>query len=181
MHQMARHRRKDRQAHRPSARPLPPPPAVSPTIILPEKFSRPPLPQLGQIESFEEGLVAEFRSFTSLGESAEAYIRIVFSTARSCNALESTPEWEEQFESLAVDQTAFVIADERWKCSMQNLLSEQQSSRWHLRSKARCEQGLPAASARQLLFFILGPHHLGAKLEGHAALFALMRLRERCV
>ena len=124
-HQKARHRRKNRQALRRRARPLPAPPVVSPTITLPEKFSCPHLPSRGQIESFEEKLVAEFRSFTSLGESAEAYIRIVFSTARSCNALESTLEWEEQFESLAVDLTAFVFADEKLKCSMQNLLSEQ--------------------------------------------------------
>ena len=59
-HQMARHRRKDRQAPRPRAWPLPLPPAMSPTIILPEKFSCPPLPQLGQIESFEEALITEF-------------------------------------------------------------------------------------------------------------------------
>ena len=82
-HQMARHRRKDRQALRPIARPSegqvsPPPPAISYTITLPEKFSCPNLPSLGQTESFEEALATEFRNFTSLGESAEAYIRIVF-------------------------------------------------------------------------------------------------------
>ena len=109
--------------------------------------------------------MAEYRSFTSLGEIAEAYVRAVFTSARSCVALEASPEWEQEFENLACDQTAMVIADEKWKCSMQNLLSEQQASRWHLRSKARREQGLPAASARQLLFFILSFHHLGAKLE----------------
>ena len=180
-HQKARHRRKNRQALRPRARPLPIPPIVSHTIRQPEKFSCPHLPSRGQIESFEEKLVAEFRSFTSLGESAEAYIRIVFATARSCSALESTPEWEEKFESLAVDQTAFVIADEKMKCSMQNLLSDQHLSRWHLRSKARRELGLPAASARQLLFFILSFHHLGARLDEENALFPLMRLRDTCI
>ena len=81
--------------------------------------------------------MAEFRSFTSLGESAEAYVRIVFTTARACTALESSPEWEQEFENLSCDQTAMVIADEKWQCSMQNLLSEQHASRWHLRSKAR--------------------------------------------
>ena len=154
---------------------------MSHTIRQPEKFQCPPLPQRGQVETFEEKLVAEFRSFTSLGESAEAYVRIVFTTARSCVAQESSPEWEQEFENLACDQTAMVIADEKWKCSMQALLSEHQASRWHLRSKARCEQGLPAASACQLLFFILSSHHLGAKLEGHDALFALVRLRDQCV
>ena len=53
MHQKARHRRKDRQALRPSARAPPPPPVVSPTITQPEKFSCPPLPQLDQVENFE--------------------------------------------------------------------------------------------------------------------------------
>ena len=82
-HQKARHRRKNRQALRPRARPLPIPPIVSHTIRQPEKFSCPHLPSRGQIESFEEKLVAEFRSFTSLGESAEACIRIVFADRKS--------------------------------------------------------------------------------------------------
>ena len=59
-HQIARHHRKDKQTLRPMARPLPPPPAISPTIILPEKFSCPHPPSLGQIESFEEAFVTEF-------------------------------------------------------------------------------------------------------------------------
>ncbi len=109
-HQKSRHRRKNRQALRPRIRALPTPPVVSHTIRQPEKFHCPPLPQRGQIETFEEKLVAEFRSFTSLGESAEAYVRIVFTTARACTALESSPEWEQEFENLSCDQTAMVIA-----------------------------------------------------------------------
>ena len=93
------------------------------------------------MDAFEEKLVAEYRSFTSLGESAEAYVRAVFTSARACVALKASPEWEQEFENLACDQTAMVIADEKWKCSMQSLLGEHQASRWHLRSKARREIG----------------------------------------
>ena len=57
-HQKARHRRKDRQALRPRVRPLPPPPVVSPIVTQPERFLCPPLPELGQVETFEEKLVA---------------------------------------------------------------------------------------------------------------------------
>ena len=77
---------------------------------------------------------------------------------------------EEKFESLAADQTAFAIADEKMKCSLQHLLIDQHLSQWHLRSKARRERGLPAASARQLLFFILSFHHLGARCNEENAL-----------
>ena len=133
------------------------------------------------MEAFEEKLVAEFRSFTSLGESAEAYVRAAFDSARACTAPEADPQWEQAYENLSCDQTSMVIADEKWKCSMQALLNDQQAARWKLRSRARREQGLPAASARQLLFFVLSFHHLGAKHEGENALFALMRLRDKCV
>ena len=92
-HQLARKRRKVKQALSPMAKPLPPPPAIAYNITLPEKFSCPKLPPLGHIESFEEALVTEFRDFTSLGESAEAYIRIVFSEARTC----TTPESPQDF------------------------------------------------------------------------------------
>ncbi len=51
---------------------------MSHTIRQPEKFHCPPLPQRGGVDAFEEKLVAEYRSFTSLGESAEAYVRAVF-------------------------------------------------------------------------------------------------------
>ena len=71
-HQLARQRRKAKQALSHQAKTLPPPPAIAYTITLPEKFSCPELPPLGQMDSFEEALVTEFRSFTSMGEPAEA-------------------------------------------------------------------------------------------------------------
>ena len=64
---------------------------------------------------------------------------------------------------------------------MQPLMTEQQQARWRLRAKTRREQGLPAATARQMLFFVLSYHHLGTKHEGTNALFSLMRLRDKCV
>ena len=108
-------------------------------------------------------------------------MRAAFDSARACTAPEADPQWEQAYENLSCDQTSMVIADEKWKCSMQALLNDQQAARWKLRSRARREQGLPAASARQLLFFVLSFHHLGAKHEGENALFALMRLRDKCV
>ena len=48
-------------------------------------------------------------------------------------------------------------------------------------AKMRRDQALPAAMARQMLFFVLSYHHLGHKHEGTNALFSLMRLRDRCV
>ncbi len=136
-HQKSRHRRKAREALRLIARALPAPPIVSQTIRQPGKFQCTPLPQRGAVEAFEELLVSEYRSFTSLGESAEAYVRIVFDTAKACTALEASPVWEQEFENLSCDQTAMVIADEKWKNSMQKLLKDQQAARWRLRSKAR--------------------------------------------
>ena len=75
-HQMARQRRKAKQALSHQAKTLPSPPAIAYTITLPEKFSCPELPSLGQMDSFEEALVTEFRSFTSMGEPAEENGRI---------------------------------------------------------------------------------------------------------
>ena len=57
----------------------------------------------------------------------------------------------------------------------------QKQSRWRLRAKMRREQGLPAATARQMLFVVLSSHHLGQRTEGTNCLFSLMRLRDRCV
>ena len=74
-HQEERHRRKGRLARRPVVRALPAPPVVSQTIRQPDKFHCPALPARGAVEAFEERLVAEFRSFTSLGEAAEHYLR----------------------------------------------------------------------------------------------------------
>ena len=180
-HQETRHRRKGRLALRPVVRALPAPPVVSQTIRQPDKFHCPPLPLRGAVEAFEDKIVAEFRSFTSLGEAAEAYLRATFEAAKACTAHEADPIWEQAFEDLSCDQTQFVIADEKVKCAMQPLLSDQQQARWRLRAKARRDQGLPAATARQLLFFVLSFHHIGAKHEGENALFALMRLRDKCV
>ena len=72
--------------------------------------------------------MAEFRSFTSLGEAAEAYIRHTFEMARRCTSHEGEMPWEQCFEDEACDSTQFLIADEKLKCSMQPLMSEQQAS-----------------------------------------------------
>ena len=64
---------------------------------------------------------------------------------------------------------------------MEQLLSEQQLSRWTIRKKARRGQGLPAANARQLLFVVLSFHHLGQKLDSTNCLMSLMNLRTRCI
>ena len=123
----------------------------------------PPLPARGAVEHFEDRLVAEFRAFTSLGEAAEEYIRHTFRTARQCSLPEGELPWELCFEDEACDSTQVLIADKKIKCSLQPLMSEQQQARWGLRAKARREQGLPAATARQMLFFILRFHHLGQR------------------
>ena len=60
-------------------------------------------------------------------------------------------------------------------------MNEQQLSRWTIRKKARRDQGLPAANARQLLFFVLSFHHLGQKLDSTNCLMSLMNLRTRCI
>ena len=60
-------------------------------------------------------------------------------------------------------------------------MNEQQQSRWLLRKKARREQGLPAANARQMLFFVLSYHHLGQRTESTNCLLSLMNLRNRCL
>ena len=60
-------------------------------------------------------------------------------------------------------------------------MSEQQQARWGIRVRACREQGLPAATARQTLFFIFTFHHLSHCTEGTHCLFNLMRLRDRCV
>ena len=99
-HQEARHRRKGRLALRPVVRALPAPPVVSQTIRQPDKFHCPPL-----VEAFEDKIVAEFRSFTSLGEAAEAYLRATFEAAKACTAHEADPIWEQAFEDLSCDQT----------------------------------------------------------------------------
>ncbi len=173
--------RKGRLARRPVVRALPAPPIVSQTITQPDKFHCPALPARGAVEAFEDRLVAEFRSFTSLGEAAEHYIRATFDAARKCTAHESEPVWEQVFEDQSCDSTQFMIADEKFKCSMQPLMTEQQQARWRLRAKLRRDQGLPAATARQMLFFVLSYHHLGQKHEGTNALFSLLRLRDKCV
>ena len=171
-HQEQRHRRKGRLALRPVVRALPAPPVVSQTIRQPDNFHCPALPACGAVQAFEERIVAEFCSFTSLGEAAEHYLRATFEAARACTAHEADPIWEQVFEDQRCDSTQFVIADEKVKCAMQPLLTDQQQARWRLRAKARRDQGLPAATARQLLFFVLSFHHLGAKHEGENALFA---------
>ena len=154
---------------------------MSQTIKQPDKFHCPALPARGAVEAFEDRLVAEFRSFTSLGEAAEAYIRHTFESARKCTSHESEPIWEQCFEDEACDSTQFLTADEKLKCSMEPLMSEQQQARWRLRAKTRREQGLPAATARQMSFFVLSYHHLGQRTEGTNCLFSLMRLCDRCV
>ena len=60
-------------------------------------------------------------------------------------------------------------------------MNEQQQSRWVLRKKARREQGLPAANAQQMLFFVLSYHHHGQRTEGTNCLLSLMSLRTHCV
>ena len=180
-HQEERYRRHAREARHAIVRPLPAPPVVSQTISQPDKFHCPALPARGAFEQFEERLVAEFRAFTSLGEAAEAYIRHTFKAARRCTNYESEPAWEQCFEDEACDSTQFIIADEKLKCSMQLLMNDQQQSRWKIRAKARRKRGLPAATARQMLFFVFSYHHLGQKTEGSNVLFSLMRLRDRCV
>ncbi len=111
-------------------RALPTPPIVSQTIKQPDKFHCPALPLRGAVEQFEDRLVAEFRSFTSLGEAAEAYIRHTFKTARKCTSYEGEPIWEQCFEDEACDSTQFIIADEKLKYSMQPLMNDQQQARW---------------------------------------------------
>ena len=180
-HQEERHRRKGRVARRPAVRALPAPPIVSQTIKQPDKFQCLALLARGAVEAFEDRLVAEFRFFTSLGEAAEHYIRATFDAARRCIAHESEPAWEQMLEDQSCDSTQFMIADEKFKCSMQPLMSEQQQARWRLRAKTRREQGLPAATARQMLFFVLSYHNLGQKHEGTNALSSLMRRWDRCI
>ena len=97
-HQEERHRRKGRLALRPTVPALPAPPVVSQTIKQPDKFHCPALPLRGAVELFEDRLVAEFRSFTSLGEAAEAYIRHTFESARKCTSYGGEPIWEQCFE-----------------------------------------------------------------------------------
>ncbi len=112
-HQEERHRRKGRLARRPVVRALPAPPIVSQTIRQPDTFHCPALPARGAVEAFEDRLVAEFRSVSSLGEAAEHYIRATFDAARACIAHESEPIWEHFFEDQSCDSTQFVIADEK--------------------------------------------------------------------
>ena len=60
-------------------------------------------------------------------------------------------------------------------------MNEQQLSRWTIRKKARRDQGLSAANARQLLLFVLSFHHLGQKLDSTNCLMSLVNLRTRCI
>ena len=60
-------------------------------------------------------------------------------------------------------------------------MNEQQQSRWLIRKKARRDLGLPAANARQMLFFVLSYHHLGQKIDSTNCLISLMNLRTRCI
>ncbi len=80
------------------------------------------------MEAFEERIVAEFRSFTSLGEAAEHYLPATFEAARACTAHEADPIWEQVFEDQSCDSSQFVIADEKVKCAMQPLLTDQQQA-----------------------------------------------------
>ena len=66
-HQEERYRRKARETRHAIVRPLRAPPVVSQTIKQPDKFHCPALPARGAVELFEDRLVAEFPSFTSLG------------------------------------------------------------------------------------------------------------------
>ena len=86
------------------------------------------------MEAWEDKLVQEFRSFTSQGEAAEAFIRMAFTLAAATDAPEGSHLWEIAFESVSVDSTQFLIADEKLKTALMQLLDACMSSRWTLRA-----------------------------------------------
>ena len=116
--------------------------------------------KLGATDAWEDKLVQEFRSFTSQGEAAEAFIRMAFTLAAATKAPEGSRLWEIAFESVSVDSTQFLIADEKLKTALMKHLDVRMSSRWALRAKERRQLGRAATGGWQLLFFILSFYSL---------------------
>ena len=103
-----------------------------------------PVPNIEQVNEWEDTMAQEFRLVTGGGEHAERYFRKAFEAARKMKEPEGSPDWMIDFEALQCDHGPYSIPEEKTVAAVADKMPSGMQRRWALLEQKRRAECMPA-------------------------------------